>query len=241
MKILVIPDVHLKSFIFDKAEEILRREKVDNCVVLGDLVDDWGQQLNVDLYSKTLDRAIRFAKDHPDTLWCYGNHDLSYIWLLEETGFSHFRAVQTTVMFKIQELERALFNKKQYEYIHRVDNCLFMHGGLFDEFVYTYDEKLMRADIDEVIGKINRASEVDLWKDISPIWARPQNGVLRAFREDEYLQIVGHTPVEKIDLKNSFLSVDVFSTTHDGIQIGESAMVIVDTVNKTYIKCSCNN
>ena len=67
MKILVIPDVHLKPFIFDMAEEILGREKVDNCVVLGDLVDDWGQQLNVDLYSKTLDRAIRFAKDHPDT------------------------------------------------------------------------------------------------------------------------------------------------------------------------------
>lgn len=40
MRVLVIPDIHLKTWIFD--------------------------------------RAIAFAVGHPDTLWCYGNHDVSY-------------------------------------------------------------------------------------------------------------------------------------------------------------------
>ncbi len=45
-----------------------------------DIPDEWNQQLNLSLYRKTFDAAIRFQKEHPDTLWCYGNHDLSYAW-----------------------------------------------------------------------------------------------------------------------------------------------------------------
>jgi len=40
MRVLVISDIHLKTWIFD--------------------------------------RAIAFVVDHPDTLWCYGNHDVNY-------------------------------------------------------------------------------------------------------------------------------------------------------------------
>ena len=52
MRVLVIPDIHLKTWIFDRAEAILKAGKAD--------------------------RAIEFAKTYPDTLWCYGNHDVSY-------------------------------------------------------------------------------------------------------------------------------------------------------------------
>ena len=49
---------------------------------------------NLDLYMQTYDRAIRFAQEYPDTLWCYGNHDLCYPWNQRESGYSKF-AVQT--------------------------------------------------------------------------------------------------------------------------------------------------
>ena len=39
-KVFVIPDVHLKPWMFDKAEEILSRSEYDKIVCLGDLVDD---------------------------------------------------------------------------------------------------------------------------------------------------------------------------------------------------------
>lgn len=88
-KVLVIPDIHLKPRMFDRAAAILKSGQANFAVVLGDLVDDWGQYHNIDLYELTLNRAIEFAKEFPKTLWCYGNHDLSYIWRMQQSGYSY--------------------------------------------------------------------------------------------------------------------------------------------------------
>ena len=80
MKTLVIPDVHLKPWIFHRASELMQAIEVNKAVCLMDIADDFGQQFNIDLYIQTYDAAIRFAKENPDTLWCYGNHDLCYLW-----------------------------------------------------------------------------------------------------------------------------------------------------------------
>ena len=77
MQILVIPDCHLKPWMFEEAASIMRSKKTDNAVCLMDIPDDFGKD-DPDLYEKTYDAAIAFAKEFPDTLWCYGNHDLSY-------------------------------------------------------------------------------------------------------------------------------------------------------------------
>ena len=89
MRILVIPDIHLKSWIFDRAEEIMRSGKADRAVCLMDIPDDWDMELDIARYRDTFDRAIRFARENPDTLWCYGNHDVSYPWGKLETGYIH--------------------------------------------------------------------------------------------------------------------------------------------------------
>ena len=39
---MVIPDIHLKPWIFDRAEEIFAKAACDTVVCVGDLVDDWG-------------------------------------------------------------------------------------------------------------------------------------------------------------------------------------------------------
>ena len=50
MKVLVIPDVHLKPWMFDRASELMKSEKADQAVCLTDIPDDWNQELNLDLY-----------------------------------------------------------------------------------------------------------------------------------------------------------------------------------------------
>jgi Icc-related predicted phosphoesterase len=90
MKVIVIPDVHLKPHIFEKASKYIAEGKVDRAVCLMNIADDFKQEFNLDLYKKTYDAAIRFAKAHQDTLWCWGNHDMSYIWERLETGFSPY-------------------------------------------------------------------------------------------------------------------------------------------------------
>lgn len=53
MQALIIPDVHLKPWMFDRAAEIMRNKEADLAVCLMDIADDWGQERNVGLYVDT--------------------------------------------------------------------------------------------------------------------------------------------------------------------------------------------
>ena len=238
MRVLVIPDIHLKPWIFDRADEIVKTGKADRAVCLMDIADDWGMELHINRYEETYDRATGFAKEHSDTLWCYGNHDISYVWGKLETGYSVY--AEGTVRTRLRELERALPNPSQMTFVHRIDKVIFSHGGITSDFVRWLNEDqkdgLVSADIDEVIAAINEAPSEYLWNDASPLWARPQYGRSEIFRNDTYIQVVGHTPVETIFEKDGVISTDVFSTYRDGRQIGESCMIVVDTKTGEYEK-----
>lgn len=196
MKVLVIPDIHLKSWLFDRAETIMKAGKTDRSVCLMDMPDDWDMEFQIERYKETFDRAIAFAVSYPDTLWCYGNHDVSYPWGRLETGYSPY--AERTVMTKLEELENSLREPSQINIMHRIDNALFSYGGLTVEFLKWLNEDLLNADIDDVITAVNDASHDYLWNDESPLWFRPQNKDREIFRADTYKQVVGHTPVERI-------------------------------------------
>lgn len=88
MKVLVIPDVHLKPYMFHQADRLLEQGVAEKAVCLMDIPDDWDREYNIELYVETFDTAIAFAKKYPDTLWTYGNHDLCYVWNERESGYS---------------------------------------------------------------------------------------------------------------------------------------------------------
>ena len=234
MRVIVIPDIHLKPWIFDRAERMLITHKAERAVCVMDIPDDWKMEFNVNRYRETYDRAIRFAKEYPDSLWCYGNHDLSYPWGRLETGYSPY--AERTVISKLQELEEILSKEKRIAIIHRIDKVLFSHGGLSERFVKRFGEDIRNADIDEVLETINNASQDTLWEDDSPLWLRPQNKTCKAFRRERYIQVVGHTPVKEIYEKDGYISTDVFSTYRDGRQIGEAEFVIIETETGEYEK-----
>ncbi len=47
MKVLVISDIHLKTWIFDRAEDILKSDKADRAVCLMDMPDDWDMEFQM--------------------------------------------------------------------------------------------------------------------------------------------------------------------------------------------------
>ena len=98
MRVLVIPDCHLKLWMFENAAEIIRDGKADRAVCLMDLPDDFGKD-DMKLYVDTYDAAINFAKEFPETLWCYGNHDLSYVWGKPESGYHPWKKQKTKLLF----------------------------------------------------------------------------------------------------------------------------------------------
>ena len=229
MKVLVIPDIHLKPWIFEAADRILREVPADRAVCLMDIADDWDHEFDLELYRGTYDAAIRFAKDHPDTLWCWGNHDLSYVWQEPESGYSMLAG--SLVRQKLRELEQTLPDRGQMAYVHRIDEVLFLHGGLTEVFVEDYVPAKVRQkkDADAVVSAINALGHDELWKDISPIWHRPQYSYMKLWQPDDLLQVVGHTPVDRIEKAGSVISCDVFSTYHNGRPIGTQEFLLVDT------------
>ena len=72
MKVLVIPDVHLKTWIFDKAENVLKSGKAERAVCLMDMPDDWNFRL-IDTEQSTtgllhLPRTIRIPFGATETM-----------------------------------------------------------------------------------------------------------------------------------------------------------------------------
>lgn len=139
-------------------------------------------------------------------------------------------------MSKLEELENRLKSPVQINIMHRIDNVLFSHGGLTADFLRWLNKDLLDADIEEVIAAVNDAPHNYLWNDESPLWFRPQYETREIFRADIYKQVVGHTPVERIFEKDGIISTDVFSTYRDGRQIGESAMIVIDSETGEYEK-----
>ena len=61
MKILVIPDVHLKPQMFKWWLQLYASGIADRAVCLMDIPDDWDKQYNVGLYEENLyDEAVWF-------------------------------------------------------------------------------------------------------------------------------------------------------------------------------------
>ena len=229
MNILVIPDIHLKGWMFDRASELMDYGMADRSVCLMDIPDEWGHGYDLDLYTETYDKAIEYARRFPETLWCYGNHDVSYLWDAMESGYSV--QARITVIEGITKLERIL--EDRYKFVHRIDNVLFSHAGVTETFVLHscgYHVK----EIDDILAKINRMGKQELWRDSSPIWARPQTDFYRMFRDDLFYQVVGHTPVEEPLDACGVLTLDLFSTYSNGDPYGNQKLYIVDTLTRKF-------
>ena len=207
MKILVIPDVHLKPWMFDKAEELMNKYHLDGVVFIGDLVDDWNQDCNIFLYKETIERAIQFKKDHPDSKFCYGNHEVGY--MFGGTCNGNSALYYNEILPMINRYERLV----EPQLAFKIDNVVFSHAGLTVD--YNYDS------VDQL--PLHEAFK----KDNSPLWVRPN---LSTEYNDEYIQVAGHTPVKHITKLDNVYLVDSFGSDSEGNQCGDQTFMSIDTV-----------
>ena len=236
MKVLVIPDVHLKPWMFERASGIMKTtDEIDMVVCLGDIPDDWNQQNNIKLYEDTFDSAIEFAIEFPETLWCYGNHEISYKYNFTESGYSY--AAEMVVRKKLHQLEECVKDKIQY--VHKIDNVLFSHAGVSRRFAECVAEtEAHYRDIEFVVTKLNSSTTRNsIWVNDSPIWFRPQlQTQMKTFYPKKLFQVVGHTPMKEPIKDRGILSCDTFSTYPDGSLYGDNVFVIIDTENWNVIQ-----
>ncbi len=227
---LVIPDVHLKPWMFEQASALMKAHGTDRAVCLMDLPDDWEKQLHIPLYEETFDAAVAFAKAWPKTRWCYGNHDLSYLWGRLQSGYSPY--AEGAVLDGLRRLRLALPSELNLAYVHRIGNVLFSHGGVLEGFVKKHIGSRRMGDTDLVVDAINNFGSRIMWNDDSPIWARPQYSGETLYRAKSLLQVVGHTPLKEITQEGNLLSCDVFSTYRNGTPTGSRQFLLIDPETK---------
>ncbi len=247
MKILVIPDVHLKPHMFDDAAALYRkltakeallppeRQQPWGIVCLGDLADDWGQQGNLALYEETFDSAISMVAELKDqnVFFCIGNHDISYVWQRYESGYS--TEAEYLVRQKMAQLNTAFSDPERFAFVHCIDNSvIFSHAGISMSFAMKHAR--YAGSVDQLICSINhRFTSAELWMNDSPLWVRMQDGRECPFRCG-FMQVAGHTPVKAplFDAENKLLSLDTFSTDPAGNPIGDCRFVVVDTADRSF-------
>lgn len=83
MKVLVIPDIHLKPAMFQQATALMRRGIAERAVCLMDIPDDWEKQYDIVLYEETYEEAIRFAMAFSE------NNPIKYVQRIDNVLFSH--------------------------------------------------------------------------------------------------------------------------------------------------------
>lgn len=222
---------------FERAAQIMRSGEAERAVCLMDIPDDWDEQGNIELYIRTFEKAFSFLREFPETLWCWGNHDLSYPWLRYESGYSLIAA--RIVREEINEFCSRLPERRRLAYIHRIDDVLFMHGGLTERFVRKITGRVRFSKshgdyIDAVVDAVNSLDSGLIWENDSPLWYRPQIESEKMFMSDQILQVVGHTPVRNISKNGSVISCDVFSADSRGKPFGSREFLLLDTVTWEY-------
>ena len=252
MKILVIPDVHLKPWIFSKADEVLKNGGAERAVCLMDIADDWDMEENLALYRETFDTAISFAKRFPKTIWCRGNHDFSYLWGRRHSGYSD--SASTLVQVKVTELQETVGDNRNMLFVAKIDDVLFSHGGIAASFVKSIVPQRYRMDLDAVAEYINyRGSEYNMWTATSPLlyrpqyysafpggpWTRDRAHNIRPYRPQDVLQVVGHTSVlisgkSGIIKNGNIISCDTFSTDRGRTMNGGNCFAVIDTKTWEY-------
>lgn len=251
LKILVIPDVHLKPYIFDRAEKILKSGQADYAICLGDYVDEWGCQNNLDMYQEIFERIFKFKQDFPSTEFLLGNHDFSYLYS-ECNCSGHSERAAPIIKQYLGKLKHMCGD---YKIIVRRGKVLFSHAGLSEAYINDHyaqtrenfnDPKkklgfhLSGEFIDYVISDINICANSEhghysLWEDHSPLWSRPQHTNEEMFDEG-YLQVVGHTPLQRISQTKNVVSTDAFSlySYYPWLPYGEEKFIIVNCSDGTW-------
>lgn len=191
-KILIVPDVHGRTF-WRKAKEKI--SEVDKVVFLGDYLDPypWEDISRRDAIDE-FEKIIEFKREYPDKVaLLLGNHDCAYCF-----NFGSASRYDYENEFEIKSLFES--NIDLFRLYHKDGKYLFSHAGVTNYWLNTY---LPEYDIERFTTLTTRELIPFLWKisffrggdDLtgSIVWS----DVREEDREPTLYQIFGHTQLEK--------------------------------------------
>ena len=205
MKTIIIGDTHGRS----TWKDIIAQEQADRVIFLGDYFDSFDIDPVVQQYN--FKEIIEFKeKSECEVILLIGNHDFHY-YPGGET-YSGYRAGAAPINRQLLQE-----NKHHLQMCYQLDNILFTHAGIGYNWLTHQNKYEPGVDPGNIADFVNAIWEhqpnrfmfcgIDQYgntKTQTPIWIRPQAllaGNRDTFLKEEYIQVVGHTQVKKIDIE----------------------------------------
>jgi len=205
MKTIVLGDIHGRSI----WKDIVAQEKADRVIFIGDYFDSFDIEPATQQYN--FKEIIEFKeKGECEVILLIGNHDYHYLPMGETYSGYKYGAMPANR----QLLED---NKHHLQMCYQLDNILFTHAGIGHDWLVGQNKYEPGVDPGTIADFVNAIWKyqpnrfmfcgIDQYgntKTQTPIWIRPQAliaGNRDTFLKTDYIQVVGHTAVKKIDIK----------------------------------------
>ena len=197
--------------------------KWDRFIFLGDACDNFGatQEDNIQIIKLLIETKKKYGDKF---IWLIGNHDWGYYDdSVNMTG--HIIAGSSSVEYLLKE------NREMWDLFFCDGKRIYSHAGISLSFIHE-TSKIPAKELKENIGVNNPMNNVGFAcggysSAPSLIWARPDE--IEKLPLDD-IQIVGHTPVEKITAmkEKSLVICDTMSQYKDGSFIGDQTLLFID-------------
>lgn len=221
-KTIVLGDIHGRNI----WKEIVFQEKPDRVIFIGDYFDSFTISSLEQQYN--FKEIIEFKeKNECEVILLIGNHDFHYYPGGETySGFQHGASPAIRALLKE--------NEHHLQMCYQLDNVLFTHAGIGHDWLVTQNKYEQGVDPGTIADYVNAIWKhqpnqftfygFDSYGDSftqTPIWIRPRAlmaGNKDTFLKEEYIQVVGHTAVKRIDIAgnstgNRYYLIDTFDTS----------------------------
>ncbi len=205
MKTIFLGDTHGRSI----WKDIVAQEKPDRVIFIGDYFDSFDIEPVVQQHN--FKEIIEFKeKGECEVILLIGNHDFHYLPMGETySGYKH----------GVMPANRQLLedNKHHLQMCYQLDNILFTHAGIGHDWLVDQNRYESGVDPGTIADFVNAIWDyqplrftfygLDPYGDSktqTPIWIRPSSlisGNRNTFLKTDYIQVVGHTKVRKIDIE----------------------------------------
>lgn len=187
-RIVVLGDIHGNTV----WKDIIAKEQPDQVIFLGDYVSTH-ENVSDEEQVENLKEILRYKDELPETILLRGNHDLQHLGYYWAECSGYFPGVA----MEMSRLKDEFLAKTQWIYV--MGNILFSHAGIskvwLEENFLTLDDINMLGPT-ELFGftSSNPSDQFGDSPEQPPTWIRPM--ALMKVMIPDYIQVVGHTPVE---------------------------------------------
>jgi len=194
----------------DTWKAIIAYANPDRVVFIGDYFDSRVKELTAAVQMFNMNEIIEFKKTGVmEVILLIGNHDYHYF---PEIGYNGTSGYQSGAANEIGRLLNE--NREHFQMAYLLDNVLCTHAGV--GYDWLMNQIYYNPEVDPIDKYINdfwkykpksfQFAGIDPYGDSktqTPIWIRPyslMSGNKDTFLKEEYIQIVGHTTVDTIDM-----------------------------------------